>query len=323
MNFLIIGLGSAGQRHARVLRTLFPLSKIYAFRGDRFVGLIDKDLQFINLNIDPVSKYNLILLQKIEQTKLVFDLTIIATPASSHSFYAKKLWDSSFRILIEKPLDISLDSGKEILALAQVHNKAVFVGYQHNFNPIFTRIANIFNSHNDWYSLSCNFHESLHEMNIFRDMHKHHLSDPNEGNALLTLSHEIDFFLSVLPGDWNDIETRLASSGTFNSVLDEAELRGVYKNLGNEVLIEISLKFGIVVKSRSGRLKSKEYELEWDLIKRTLLINGITEKFDYHADDLIASEINFLLGKSSFDNELEILFARAVRILELNFHSFQ
>ena len=93
MNFLIIGLGSAGQRHARVLRSQYPFSTIYAFRGTKFVGLIAKNLKSLDPDIDPIAQYNLILLDELDKLDKFFDLTVIATPASSHLFYAEKLFE--------------------------------------------------------------------------------------------------------------------------------------------------------------------------------------------------------------------------------------
>jgi predicted dehydrogenase len=318
MNFLIVGLGSAGQRHARVLRALYPRSNIYVFRGTRFVGLIDKNLQNINLSIDPIFQYNLILLEQLDQLNQFFDLTVIATPASSHLIYVEKLWNSSYRILIEKPLSNSLEEISKLYKQAQYDNKIVYVGYQHNFNPIFNKIISIFNSYRHWHHLSCNFHESLHEMNVFRDMNSHHLADPNEGNAFLALSHEIDFVLKLLPGYWNKMECKLSSSGFFEGVLDEAKLEGIYENDKYEIDVLVSLNFGNVCKSREGILIGEDFVLKWDINNKTLNVNGTSENFDYDGDDLVSAEINFLLRKVDFDSDLKNSLVRAIKIVEIN-----
>jgi len=318
MNFLIIGLGSAGQRHARVIRSLYPQSKIYAFRGTRFVGLIDKNLQNISPSIDPIIYYNLILLENLNHLTQFFDLTIIATPASSHSVYAEKLWNHSYRILIEKPLSNSLEEANELYRQAKNHNKIIYVGYQHNFNPIFNKIISVFDSYKEWSQLSCDFHESIHEMNIFRDMNRHHIADPNEGNVLLTLSHEIDFVLRLFPGNWHKIKCELSSTGFINGVFDNAELNGVYDNGKYKINVLISLNFGNVSKSRKGSLIGEDFELKWDINAKNLIINGVSEDFDYNADDLISAEIKFLLSKENFDSDLESSLERAIKIMEIN-----
>jgi predicted dehydrogenase len=318
MNFLIIGLGSAGQRHARVLRTLYPLSTIFVFRGSRFVGLIDKNLQNIDPGIDPITQYKLILLDNLDNLDKLFDLTVIATPASSHLTYAKKLWSNSNRILIEKPLSNSLEEIREFLHNALNDNKIVYVGYQHHFNPIFNKIISIFNSYSHWSKLSCNFHESLHEMNVFRDMNQHHLASPKEGNALLALSHEIDFLLRLLPGPWSKMECELLSSGFFKGVLDKASLEGKYEDSVCKIEVSVDLNFGNVPRSRKGTLIGEDFDIKWDINDKTLVVNGITENFYYHGDDLISAEINFLLSKGDFDLELKNSLVRAIRIIEIN-----
>lgn len=318
MNFLIIGLGSAGQRHARVLRNLYPLSTIYVFRGSRFVGLIDKNLQNINPDIDPITQYKLILLDNLDSLDKSFDLTVIATPASSHLTYAEKLWSNSNRILIEKPLSNSLEETQKFLNNALNENKIVYVGYQHHFNPIFNKIVSIFNSYSYWSKLSCNFHESLHEMNVFRDMNQHHLASPKEGNALLALSHEVDFLLRLLPGPWSKMECKLLSSGLFKGVLDKARLEGKYEDSGYKIEVSADLNFGNVPKSRKGTLIGDDFDIKWDINEKTLVVNGITENFYYHGEELISAEISFLLSKLDFDLELKNSLVRAMRIIEIN-----
>lgn len=318
MNFLIIGLGSAGQRHARVLRSQYPFSTIYAFRGTKFVGLIAKNLKSLDPDIDPIAQYNLILLDELDKLDKFFDLTVIATPASSHLFYAEKLWNNSNRILIEKPLSNALEDARKLNQAAQNHNKIVYVGYQHSFNPIFNKIISIFDSYSNWNLLSCEFHESLHEMNIFRDMNRHHLANPNEGNALLALSHEIDFILRLFPGYWSKMECKLSSSGFINSVLDEAKFEGIYEVARYKIDVLADLNFGNVPKSRKGTLVGGDFVLKWNINDKTLVVNGVSEYFDYDGDDLISAEISFLLNKRDFDLQLKNCLIRAMKIVELN-----
>jgi len=155
-------------------------------------------------------------------------------------------------------------------------------------------------------------------MNIFRDMNRHHIADPNEGNVLLTLSHEIDFVLRLFPGNWHKIKCELSSTGFINGVFDNAELNGVYDNGKYKINVLISLNFGNVSKSRKGSLIGEDFELKWDINAKNLIINGVSEDFDYNADDLISAEIKFLLSKENFDSDLESSLERAIKIMEIN-----
>jgi len=109
MRFLVIGLGSAGQRHARVMRKVFPEAEIDVFVKGRKVGLISKDLTSINLSESPTQHYKLNDIESIPKTANFYDLAVIATPISSHYEYFQMIFDCSRRILIEKPIARTLD----------------------------------------------------------------------------------------------------------------------------------------------------------------------------------------------------------------------
>ena len=98
MNFLIIGLGSAGQRHLRVLYEFFGSnSNIYVYRGNHKRGLISSDLSQENFSINPVEFYNANEINTMaELLEKTWELVIIATPPDSHYFYAEKIITNSF-----------------------------------------------------------------------------------------------------------------------------------------------------------------------------------------------------------------------------------
>jgi predicted dehydrogenase len=317
MNFLIVGLGSAGQRHARVLRKFYPKSKIFAYRGNHYMGLIDKNLQNIDPNIDPNIYYCLTELKSLEKFSQPIDLAIIATPADTHSIYAEKVWDYSQRILVEKPISNCKVESRALYEKAITDHKIIFIGYQHNFNPILKKVKSIFSTYEQWKTLSCEFHESLLKMNDFRDMRKHHMANPKKGNALLALSHELDFVYQLFPDSWNVIQSKLYSSGSLNEALDVYELVGLYNHHQTQIEFSVSLNFGNVNKSRKGFLIGQNISLSWDLVEKTLNLGSRIETFNYTADDLILKEINYVLSKQEFDQELKISLKRALKIIEL------
>ena len=95
MKFLVIGLGSAGQRHVRVIRKKFPKSVIKAYVGDHRTGLISEDLQSIDKNGSPFKYYELEELKSLDMMTEHFDLVVIATPISTHDFRLRFRWISS------------------------------------------------------------------------------------------------------------------------------------------------------------------------------------------------------------------------------------
>ena len=90
MRFLVIGLGSAGQRHARVIRSLFPSATIDAYIGAHHTGLIAEDLKSVDYTVTPMDFYGLNQVKALDGIRDKYDLTVIATPINSHFEYFDK-----------------------------------------------------------------------------------------------------------------------------------------------------------------------------------------------------------------------------------------
>ena len=93
---LIIGFGSIGARHFRIVKEYFPDSSIMVFRKS------NKDLncsaQFTN-NFDDAIAFNP-------------EIAIIACPATFHLKYAKELLSNGCHMLIEKPISSDLSEAR-------------------------------------------------------------------------------------------------------------------------------------------------------------------------------------------------------------------
>ena len=183
MNVLIVGLGSSGQRYARVLREISPQYRVMVYRGEHRMGLIHKSLKEINLNIDPVSYYDLEELSWFETCKRDYQLVIICTPVESHLHYARFLCQKSEKLIVEKPLCMS---HREIEEFNQIYSQMrgkLLVGYQHFYNPIFVEVSKQYAAMKFAREIRVSYLEPLGEMNPFRDMSTHHLSSPRGGGG--------------------------------------------------------------------------------------------------------------------------------------------
>ena len=169
MKFLVVGLGSAGQRYARVIREKFPKSDIYVFRGNHYMGLISRDLVSIENEVDPVDFYGLIELNRDSLKSFLFDFVVIATPVNSHFEYLKILSKQSKKILIEKPICANLNEFNAISEIRSRFQVMLFAGYQHRFNPLFIDIKNQIKCLNKPIQIEFVHQESLHQMNRFRN----------------------------------------------------------------------------------------------------------------------------------------------------------
>lgn len=318
MNFLIIGLGSAGQRHARTIRSEFPSSNIYIFRGDHYTGLISPDLQRIDNHLDPVEYYGLYELNNLKKPKRNYDLTIVATPIANHFSHTGSVWSFSNRILIEKPITSYRKDAENLLQRAILDKKILLVGYQHTFNPILKKVKSQFRTYKPWNHFECEFSEYLIDMNPFREMEVHHLAEPKGGNVFLALSHEVNFLFQLLPNSWEIFEGRLLTSHTIGNALDICEIRGDFKYLKTNLEILINLNFDNREKKRDGVLRNSNLELKWNLVDKNLQTNNILTNFFYDTDYLFKKQLQFILAKQKFDKEILDSLVRAVDIVRLN-----
>ena len=69
-----------------------------------------------------------------DETFDIVDIYLIATPVSTHFKIAKKCLENNKHIIVEKPLTDDYNESKELLDIANKHNKQIFV----NYTPIYT-----------------------------------------------------------------------------------------------------------------------------------------------------------------------------------------
>ena len=119
INVAIVGLGSMGQKHYKVLQSIEDIN---------IVGLVDslgfdRALHRVYKNIEEL----------IEGQKV--DCAIIATPTSTHTKIAKKLLQNGIHTLIEKPVANNIVEATELVQIAEESNCKVAVGHIERFNP--------------------------------------------------------------------------------------------------------------------------------------------------------------------------------------------
>lgn len=317
---LLIGLGSAGQRHARVLREMLPSASIFAYRGKHKRGLISLDLSVENLSIDPITHYQMTELISLNNCNLSFDLTVITTPISTHIEYLETIWDLSRRIIVEKPIVQTLQDASKIMRKLEQDSKPFLVGYQHNFNPIFTNILNSNLVQTDsWKYLEFWHEEPLSKMNPFRDMSNHHLAKKGQGGSLLALSHDLEFLLNLCGGKAMFLHVKLRTSISWAEVDDFIVLGGEVR-LKDETVGKVRGTLSYAEKNirRGGTIRNNSESITWDLNHKKLDVTGKPPlSFNYTSDNLIRLQLQDFLSKEKFDENLYVRFLRALKIIEL------
>lgn len=194
MKCLIIGYGSIGQRHARVLHEM-----------GHDVAIVS---QGNNINF-PVFR---LIVDGVETWKP--DYVIIANDTRLHADALEKLAGLGYAgvTLVEKPLASRLDE------LASMPSGPVFVGYTLRFHPLIQRLSESLCEQPLW-TLTAYVGQYLPDWRPDRDYRHSYSARRTDGGVIRDLSHELDY-AQVLAGR---CKRTMAAGGHLSSLEIESE----------------------------------------------------------------------------------------------------
>lgn len=179
---LIVGLGSIGQRHLRLARTLLPNANIRVLRHQVCKDVPEfSDGCFSQLN---------------EAIDFVPQLAVVASPASFHLSVASALASVGTHLLVEKPLASGIEGVRELIACCQLKKAVLLTGYNLRFLPSLQKFKELLDNHliGRVLSVRCEIGQYLPMWRPGLD-YRQSVSARRVlgGGALLELSHELDY----------------------------------------------------------------------------------------------------------------------------------
>ena len=214
-NIAIVGFGSIGRRHFRLIRKTFPAVNLVLVRFQRKeIYPEEKFADAIFSNINEVINFGI-------------DAAIIASPASIHINHAVQFVKAGIPILIEKPLSNNLEDAILFNQIASEKNVKVLLGYvlRHSINSqIFKN--NIENDMlGDKLFAHIDFSSYLPDWRVNQDYRTTVSASADlGGGVLLELSHEIDY-ANWFFGPFNKVYALIKNTNTLDiDVEDTAEL---------------------------------------------------------------------------------------------------
>ena len=189
---LIVGSGSAGSRHLRLARTLFPNSEIKVLRHRS-----QSDIpEFSNGCFSTIEEVN----------QFAPQIAVIANPSTFHTQIAHELALGKVHLLIEKPLSSAVEGVAELIKVCRENNLVLMVGYNLRFAPSLQFFRGLLSKEviGDLLSVRCEVGQYLPSWRTETD-YRQGVSARKElgGGALLELSHEIDYLRWVFGEvDW-------------------------------------------------------------------------------------------------------------------------
>ncbi len=179
---LIVGLGSIGQRHLRLVRELLPKADIRVLRHQAGSAVPDIANGVFFIIDDAIA--------------FAPQIAVIASPAKFHIATAQALVEVGVHLLIEKPLSASLDGVTQLLETCQKHGTVLLTGYNLRFLPSLQRFRDLLGEGvvGNVLSVRCEIGQYLPSWRPHGD-YRQGVSARRElgGGALLELSHELDY----------------------------------------------------------------------------------------------------------------------------------
>mgnify|MGYP003953853007 CR=1 FL=1 len=166
---LIVGFGSIGKRHAKILNKLKIFDKLYVITGQMLAKYLKK-----------CNKIN-------EIKKINPDYIVIASETNKHFKHLKDINSrlNKKKILVEKPLYNKINTLNKI-------NNNIFIGYNLRFHPVIQKVKKLIKE-KKIYSIKSVCFSNLKHWRKNRNYSLTSSAKKKSGGVILDLSHEFDF----------------------------------------------------------------------------------------------------------------------------------
>ena len=127
----VVGAGSFGRNHLRVLRQLDSVD---------LVAVHDLDP---NRMADASQQYSCAQIASLGDLAGNVDAAIVATPTSTHFDISRRIMDMGIDVLVEKPIASDLSDARRMVDLARSAGRILQVGHLERFNPAVAALRSI------------------------------------------------------------------------------------------------------------------------------------------------------------------------------------
>ncbi len=185
MKIVFFGLGSIGQRHAKILLENYS-HDLFAFRSG-----VNNEKN--NLDIKELHSWK-------EVEKLKPDIAFITNPTYLHIETAIKCAKIGCKLFIEKPIDKNLDGLDDLLKIVKENNIVSYIAYNLRFHPVILDLKRCLEDKKPLYVrvVSTSY---LPFWRLADDYLKSYSANTNMGGGvILDLSHELDYVSYLFDG---------------------------------------------------------------------------------------------------------------------------
>lgn len=227
MKILIIGLGSAGQRHMRNLkRILGDEAEFIAYRVRKLNRLFDDNLNVVE-GQSVGETYHIREYDDLEKALDERpDAAFISNPNSMHISCAIQVAKRGIDIFLEKPVSNNMDGIAELKQLVDEKKLIVYVGYQMRLHPCIAKLKQDIENERigKIVSVDCQMGELLTRMHKYEDYRCMNESRKvTGGGVVLCQIHELDYLywafgmpteVFSIGGRYSDLEIEVEDGAT-------------------------------------------------------------------------------------------------------------
>lgn len=252
MKIIFFGLGSIGQRHAKILLKHYK-HNLYAFRS----GVNNSPN---NLGIKEVHSWD-------EVIRLAPDVSFITNPTSLHIKTSIKCAEMGCKLFMEKPIGGDLDRLEELLKIIKNKKLVTYLAYNLRFHPIITFLKKIISKEKPLHlravcaSYYPNWRGGRDYLNAYSAKKK------MGGGVILDLSHELDYVSYLLGG----IKIIKGSFSRRSNVTVDAEDYADFVMECKGVPVNIHINFFSQLLQRNIQIDFPNLTLVGDLINSEIL----------------------------------------------------
>lgn len=259
-SFLIVGLGSIGQRHLRNLRAL-GMENISVLRSRK--GMVPQDLPLDNVKI----------FDRIEEAlDNGPNAAVICNPTSLHIPTALALASSGCHLMIEKPLSHSMEGISELEELAAARGLIVTVAYQMRFHPGVRLMRDLVNEGAIGKVLSARAEvgQYLPDWHPYEDYRQGYSARSSlGGGVILDLIHEIDYMCWL----FGPPRRVFCMSGTHSSLEIETEdVAEILLECAGAPIVGIHMDYVQRKPSRTCTIIGENGTIHWDYHLNTVSV---------------------------------------------------
>lgn len=297
MKVVIIGLGSIGKRHVKILKHIDKSIEVYALRSN-----LDKS------NFPGVTN-----IKSFDDIIFKPDFIIISNPTYLHEQTINMCIKIGVSIFIEKPVLSKIKNANSIIKLLKKFEIKTYVGCNMRFHPCIKYLKEnlLLNSPNEVNIYHGTYLPKWREGN-FREQYS---SDSNKGGGVhLDLIHELDY-CTWLFGFPEKVTNTYRSNSTLKiDSIDFANHQLFYKSFNAGIILNY---FRNDIK-RQFEILYEDHTIHVDLLKNTIKSN---EKIIYtkktEINQLYIDQMNFFLKNLNKPGDFENNFSYGVKILKL------